>query len=73
MVDGAQALLPHEVVELGEQLAAIAAAVGRPMNRLSVAFLPTGRERRARCVEHDPHADGQDDDRRSPHPPTSRS
>jgi 3-deoxy-7-phosphoheptulonate synthase len=33
MVDGAQALLPHEVVELGEQLAAIAAAVGRPMNR----------------------------------------
>jgi 3-deoxy-7-phosphoheptulonate synthase len=29
MVDGAQALLPHEVVELGEQLAAIAAAVGR--------------------------------------------
>jgi 3-deoxy-7-phosphoheptulonate synthase len=33
LVDGAQALLPHEVVELGEQLAAIAAAVGRPMNR----------------------------------------
>jgi 3-deoxy-7-phosphoheptulonate synthase len=33
MVDGAQALLPHEVVELGGQLAAIAAAVGRPMNR----------------------------------------
>jgi 3-deoxy-7-phosphoheptulonate synthase len=33
MVDGAQALLPHEMVELGEQLAAIAAAVGRPMNR----------------------------------------
>jgi 3-deoxy-7-phosphoheptulonate synthase len=33
MVDGAQALLPHEVVELGEQLAAIAAAVGRAMNR----------------------------------------
>ena len=33
MVDGAQALLPHEVVELGEQLAAIAAAIGRPMNR----------------------------------------
>ena len=33
MVDGAQALLPHEVVELGEQLAAIAAAVGRTMNR----------------------------------------
>jgi 3-deoxy-7-phosphoheptulonate synthase len=29
MVDGAQALLPHEVVELGEQLVAIAAAVGR--------------------------------------------
>src|ERR671915_2103265 len=33
MVDGAQALLPHEVVELGEQLKAIAAAVGRAMNR----------------------------------------
>jgi 3-deoxy-7-phosphoheptulonate synthase len=33
MVDGAQALLPHELVELGEQLAAIAAAVGRTMNR----------------------------------------
>jgi 3-deoxy-7-phosphoheptulonate synthase len=33
MVDGAQALLPHEMVELGEQLAAIAAAVGRAMNR----------------------------------------
>jgi 3-deoxy-7-phosphoheptulonate synthase len=33
MVDGAQALLPHEVVELGQQLAAIAAAVGRTMNR----------------------------------------
>jgi 3-deoxy-7-phosphoheptulonate synthase len=33
MVDGAQALLPHEVVELGEQLAAIAAAIGRTMNR----------------------------------------
>jgi 3-deoxy-7-phosphoheptulonate synthase len=33
MVDGAQALLPHEMVELGEQLAAIAAAVGRSMNR----------------------------------------
>ena len=33
LVDGAQALLPHEVVELGEQLAAIAAAVGRSMNR----------------------------------------
>jgi 3-deoxy-7-phosphoheptulonate synthase len=33
MVDGAQALLPHEMVELGEQLAAIAAAIGRPMNR----------------------------------------
>jgi 3-deoxy-7-phosphoheptulonate synthase len=33
MVDGAQALLPQEVVELGEQLAAIAAAVGRTMNR----------------------------------------
>ena len=33
MVDGAQALLPHEVVELGEQLAAIAAAIGRSMNR----------------------------------------
>jgi 3-deoxy-7-phosphoheptulonate synthase len=33
MVDGAQAMLPHEVVELGHQLAAIAAAIGRPMNR----------------------------------------
>ena len=33
MVDGAQALLPHEVVELGKQLAAIAAAIGRTMNR----------------------------------------
>jgi 3-deoxy-7-phosphoheptulonate synthase len=33
LVDGAQALLPHEVVELGEQLAAISAAVGRAMNR----------------------------------------
>jgi 3-deoxy-7-phosphoheptulonate synthase len=33
MVDGAQALLPHEMVELGQQLAAIAAAVGRTMNR----------------------------------------
>jgi 3-deoxy-7-phosphoheptulonate synthase len=33
MVDGAQALLPHEMVELGEELAAIAAAIGRSMNR----------------------------------------
>jgi 3-deoxy-7-phosphoheptulonate synthase len=33
MVDGAQALLPDEVVELGAQLAAIAEALGRPMNR----------------------------------------
>jgi 3-deoxy-7-phosphoheptulonate synthase len=33
MVDGAQALLPEEIVELGAQLAAIADAIGRPMNR----------------------------------------
>jgi 3-deoxy-7-phosphoheptulonate synthase len=33
MVDGAQALLPEEIVELGGQLAAIAEAIGRPMNR----------------------------------------
>src|SRR3989454_3108018 len=33
MVDGAQALLPEEVVALGRQLAAIAEALGRPMNR----------------------------------------
>jgi 3-deoxy-7-phosphoheptulonate synthase len=33
MVDGAQALLPEEVIELGGQLAAIAQALGRPMNR----------------------------------------
>jgi len=33
MVDGAQALLPEEVIQLGEQLAAIAEALGRPMNR----------------------------------------
>jgi len=33
MVDGAQALLPEEVIQLGGQLAAIAGALGRPMNR----------------------------------------
>jgi 3-deoxy-7-phosphoheptulonate synthase len=33
LVDGAQALLPHEVVELGAQLTAIAEAVGRTVNR----------------------------------------
>jgi 3-deoxy-7-phosphoheptulonate synthase len=33
MVDGAQALVPEEIVELGAQLAAIAEALGRPMNR----------------------------------------
>src|SRR5262249_37012168 len=33
MVDGAQALLPGEILELGAQLAAIADAIGRPMNR----------------------------------------
>jgi 3-deoxy-7-phosphoheptulonate synthase len=33
MVDGAQALLPEEVVALGGQLAAIAEALRRPMNR----------------------------------------
>jgi 3-deoxy-7-phosphoheptulonate synthase len=33
MVDGAQALLPEEIVALGGQLAAIAEALGRPMNR----------------------------------------
>jgi 3-deoxy-7-phosphoheptulonate synthase len=33
MVDGAQALLPEEIIELGRQLAAIADALGRPMNR----------------------------------------
>jgi 3-deoxy-7-phosphoheptulonate synthase len=33
MVDGAQALLPEEIAELGRQLAAIADAIGRPMNR----------------------------------------
>jgi 3-deoxy-7-phosphoheptulonate synthase len=33
MVDGAQALLPDEVIELGRQLAAIAEAIGRSMNR----------------------------------------
>jgi 3-deoxy-7-phosphoheptulonate synthase len=32
LVDGAQALLPHEVVELGAQLTAIAEAVGRTVN-----------------------------------------
>jgi 3-deoxy-7-phosphoheptulonate synthase len=33
MVDGAQALLPEEIMELGTQLSAIAEALGRPMNR----------------------------------------
>ena len=33
MVDGAQALLPEEIVALGGQLAAIADALSRPMNR----------------------------------------
>jgi 3-deoxy-7-phosphoheptulonate synthase len=33
LVDGAQALLPREVVELGAQLAAVAEAVGRTVNR----------------------------------------
>jgi 3-deoxy-7-phosphoheptulonate synthase len=33
MVDGAQALLPEEIMELGSQLSAIAEALGRPMNR----------------------------------------
>jgi 3-deoxy-7-phosphoheptulonate synthase len=33
LVDGAQALLPEEIVELGEQLAAIASALGRTPNR----------------------------------------
>src|SRR5919108_479261 len=33
LVDGAQALLPDEIVELGQQLAAIATAVGRTLNR----------------------------------------
>jgi 3-deoxy-7-phosphoheptulonate synthase len=33
LVDGAQALLPEEMVALGGQLAAIAEALGRPMNR----------------------------------------
>jgi len=33
LVDGAQALLPDEIVELGQQLAAIATAIGRELNR----------------------------------------
>src|SRR6476620_2856349 len=33
LVDGAQALLPEEVVALGKQLQAIADALGRPVNR----------------------------------------
>jgi 3-deoxy-D-arabino-heptulosonate 7-phosphate (DAHP) synthase len=33
MVDGAQALMPDEVIELGRQLMAIADAIGRSMNR----------------------------------------
>jgi 3-deoxy-7-phosphoheptulonate synthase len=33
LVDGAQALLPDEVIELGKQLQAIADALGRPVNR----------------------------------------
>jgi 3-deoxy-7-phosphoheptulonate synthase len=33
LVDGPQALLPEDVVELGDQLAAIATALGRTPNR----------------------------------------
>jgi 3-deoxy-7-phosphoheptulonate synthase len=33
LVDGAQALLPDEIAELGRQLGMIAAALGREMNR----------------------------------------
>jgi 3-deoxy-7-phosphoheptulonate synthase len=33
MVDGAQALLPDEMIALGKQLQAIADALGRPINR----------------------------------------
>ena len=33
MVDGAQALLPDEIVALGKQLQLIADALGRPFNR----------------------------------------
>jgi 3-deoxy-7-phosphoheptulonate synthase len=33
MVDGAQALLPDEMIELGKQLQSIADALGRPINR----------------------------------------
>jgi 3-deoxy-7-phosphoheptulonate synthase len=32
LVDGAQALLPEEILELGAQLAAIATALGRTLN-----------------------------------------
>jgi 3-deoxy-D-arabino-heptulosonate 7-phosphate (DAHP) synthase len=33
LVDGPQALLPEEIVALGEQIARVAEAVGRPLNR----------------------------------------
>jgi 3-deoxy-7-phosphoheptulonate synthase len=33
MVDGAQALLPDEMISLGKQLQAVADALGRPVNR----------------------------------------
>jgi 3-deoxy-7-phosphoheptulonate synthase len=33
MVDGAQALVPDEIIALGKQLQAIADALGRPVNR----------------------------------------
>ena len=33
LVDGPQALLPEEMVALGEQIARVAEAVGRPVNR----------------------------------------
>ena len=33
LVDGAQALTPAEVKDLGQRIAAVAAAVGRPMQR----------------------------------------
>jgi len=33
LVDGPQALLPEEMLALGEQIARVAEAVGRPLNR----------------------------------------
>jgi 3-deoxy-7-phosphoheptulonate synthase len=33
LCDGPQALTPDEMIKLGRQLEAVAAAVGRPMNR----------------------------------------